>query len=504
MTRILRSKWKDFIDELFTFKWIIFGMIIYIYGSRSKEQIYYFSVQTKLSLNKWDLLHSFLSDIYLILYFILPVLLYRSISIIMSDFEYTILIRLGSYRSWVYQTLNKFVQSLSIATMVWGAVSGLLLIGAPSFAGWSPFSKLDDSLSETQILQKFIDTPFLALLLHLSLLILSLICIHLILAIIYVKSQRKGIVIFIAVFIWVYSGVSFKLLPSHAYLFNLCNYLILHSGAAQFGNIWGPFAIVIGLATLVVWSVNRIDLNTKIFSKLRYNWGYIIFFALIVIALWSGMREKLGKTIWDQFIFMFIGGSNQTFSLKSFLSYWVIYFGFIYLIQLYLQRELSEIGYYKLLRYRSISKWFWEWYRKIMIYIAFYLLILALFSLLLSSLKRFSFDFYISVDNSITIFEVFYHFFVNGYLQVLFYVLFVFIISWLSKEIFYSLLAICILSIFMFPGLNNWLIIPSGLNSIGYILSDHSIYRISVVLFLWNILGMIFVLYIFHKKDIDL
>ncbi|MBE2909220.1 permease, partial [Anoxybacillus flavithermus] len=173
-------------------------------------------------------------------------------------------------------------------------------------------------------------------------------------------------------------------------------------------------------------------------SKLRYNWGYIILLALIVIALWAGMREKLGKTIWDQFIFMFIGGSNHTFSLKSFLSYWVIYFGFIYLIQLYLQRELSEIGYYKLLRYRSISKWFWEWYRKIMIYIAFYLLILALFSLLLSSLKRFSFDFYISVDNSITIFEVFYHFFVNGYLQVLFYVLFVFIISWLSKEIFYS------------------------------------------------------------------
>ena len=40
MARILRSKWKDVIDELFTFKWIIFGMIIYIYGSRRKEQLY--------------------------------------------------------------------------------------------------------------------------------------------------------------------------------------------------------------------------------------------------------------------------------------------------------------------------------------------------------------------------------------------------------------------------------------------------------------------------------
>lgn len=497
MTRTVKNKWKDFVNELLTFKWILFGAVIYIYGLRAKEHMYVASFQTKLLLNKWDLLHSFFGNIYLILYFILPVFLYRSISIIISDFDYTVLIRFGSYRSWVYATLVRFIQSLSISMIVWGAVSGVLSIGAPSFAGWSPFSKLDGSLSETQILQKFIDSPFLALLLHFALLILSVSCIHLILAIIYVKWKKKGIIVFTAILIWVYGGVSFKLLPHHS-LFNLCNYLILHSGAVQFGNIWGSFTMVTGLMILLIWMVNRLDLNMK-----GYSWRYVVFIALIVMALWSGMREKAGETIWDQFLFMFIGGSNQAFYFKSFLCYWVLYFGFIYWVQLYLQKELSEMGYYKLLRYQSITRWFWRWYHKIMLYIGLYLFALALLALFISSLKRFSFDFYVSIDRSVTLLEVFYHFFVNGYLQISFYVLFVFLISWLSKETFYSLVGLAILSFFMLPGLNNWGIVPSGLNSMAYLFADYSVYRISIVLSLWNVLEIVFLLYVFHKQDLD-
>lgn len=130
----------------------------------------------------------------------------------MSDFDYTVLIRFGSYRSWVYATLVRFIQSASISIIVWGAVSLVLSIGAPSFVGWSPFSRLNASLSETQILQKFINSPILALLLHLALLVFSVSCIHLVLAILYVKWKNKGIVVFVAVFIWVYGVVSFKLL----------------------------------------------------------------------------------------------------------------------------------------------------------------------------------------------------------------------------------------------------------------------------------------------------
>ncbi|MED3664901.1 permease [Geobacillus sp. FSL W8-0466] len=496
MTRVV-NKWKDFVDELLAFKWILFGVVIYIYGLSAKEHMYVASSQTKLLLNKWDLLHKFFGDIYLILYFILPVFLYRSISIMMSDFDYAVLIRLGSYRSWVYATLVRLIQSASISIIVWGAVSLVLSIGAPSFAGWSPFSRLNASLSETQILQKFINSPILALVLHLALLVFSVSCIHLVLAILYVKWKNKGIVVFVAVFIWVYGVVSFKLLSPHS-LFNLCHYLILHSGAAQFSNIWGSFAMVIGWMILLIWIVNRLDLNVK-----RYNGKYTAFIVLVVLALWSGMRENVGQTVWDQFLFMFIGSSRQAFYFKSFLCYWVLYFGVIYLVQLHLQTELSEMGYYKLVRYQSISRWFWAWYHKTMLYIGLYLFALALLALFILSLKRFSFDFHVSIDRSVTLLDMFYHFFVNGYLQVSFYVLFVFLISWLSKETFYSFVGLAILSFFMFPGLNNWGIIPSGLNSMAYLLTNDSIYRITIVLFLWNVFSIVFLLYVFSKQDLD-
>ncbi|MFT8320228.1 MAG: permease, partial [Bacillus sp. (in: firmicutes)] len=318
-------------------------------------------------------------------------------------------------------------------------------------------------------------------------------------SLIYVMSKRKGIVISIGIIIWLYSVASFRVLPESAFFFDLSNYLILHWGATGFGNIWIPFVIVVGILLFLIWILGRIDLNQFIFKRISFNWMYILFAILTLIVLWLGSQEGSAKTIWDQFIINFFGGSQNVFNLKAFLSYFIIYVGFIYLIQMYLQRSLREIGYYNLLRYNSVNKWFWSWFRKIFIYIGLYLLSLSLFSFLAGS----SLSIYITIDNSSTIYEMFYHFFVNGYLQLLFYTLFVFIIAWLCKETFYSLVSISILSIFMFPGLNAKLIMPYGLNSMGYMLNGHSTYYISLVLSIWIIMEIVAILYIFNKKDID-
>ncbi len=504
MSKMERSKIKDLLDDALTFKWLMLGIILYLYGSKSKEQLYYFSAQAGSMLNKWDLLYSFASNIYLILYLILPILLYRSVSIIIADFEFILLIRLRSYRNWVYQTLNKFLQTFSVIIIIWISVILLLLIGSPPFDGWSPFSELGASFSETQILEKYLDTPVLALVLHMLLFTLSVICIHLLLAVIYVLTKRKGIIVCTAILIWVYGSVSFKLLPDSAFLFSLPNYLMLHAGAAGFENTWAPIGIIIGVFFIMIWILERIDLNHSSSKKLTPNWTYTLFTVFTVIALWSGTQVSLAETIWDQFFFMFRGSSQIGFSLKAFLSYFVIYFGFIYLIQLFLQRELRETGYYKLIRYRSVFNWFWSWFKKIIIRIVFYLFALSICSFILSSLTGLSISFRITVADTNSIYEMLYHFFVNGFLQLLFYTLFVFIIAWISTEAFYSLAGISVLSTFMFPGLNTKLVIPSGLNSLGNILNGHSPYMISLVLAFWVIAEIIVVAYILNKRDMDL
>lgn len=135
----------------------------------------------------------------------------------------------------------------------------------------------------------------------------------------------------------------------------------------------------------------HMDCQSTGFECEKVQWEIYRFYCLGCPSIMVWNARKRGQTVWDQFLFMFIGGSRQAFYFKSFLCYWVLYFGVIYLVQLHLQTELSEMGYYKLVRYQSISRWFWAWYHKTMLYIGLYLFALALLALFILSLKRFFF-----------------------------------------------------------------------------------------------------------------
>lgn len=504
MYSMVKGKITNLLDETFKFRWIIFGVILYLFGSRSKAQLYYFSSQTKHLMNQWDIINSMVGNIYLIIYVILPLLLFRSLSIILKDFEYTVLIRVGSYRHWIYRTLGQLLQTFTVIMVIWVLVILMMLIHVPFSVGWSAFSELNRSFSESQILEKYIGSPVLAVLLHFLLLLQSIIAIHLFLAILYVLTKKKYIAVFIAILIWLYSAVSFRLLPDRAYLFDIANYLVLHWGVVSFRNIWGPFVVGFGTVSLLIFILSIIDLDKQNLKKFFPNLVYALFTILILFILWSGTRTKIAVTIWDQFLIHFLGGSLERFNLKAFLSYFIIYFGFIFFIQLSLQKELSNTGYYKLLRFQSVNKWFWNWFKKIPISCFLYLLFLAILSLTISIVSGFSLSYQITLNKTISIYELFYHFFINGFLQLLFYALFTFIIAWLSKETIYSFIATSIFSVFMFPGLNNWLMIPAGLNSMGYILDNHSVYKISLVLSIWILLGIVVILFSLKRRDIDL
>lgn len=143
MNSIFKSKITGLLDEAFKFRWIIFGVILYVFGSRSKEQLYYFSNETKHLINQWDLINNMVGNIYLIIYVILPILLFRSLSILLEDFEYTVLIRVGSYRRWIYRTLAQLLQTFTVIAIIWGLVILIMLISVPSSVEWSSFSELN-------------------------------------------------------------------------------------------------------------------------------------------------------------------------------------------------------------------------------------------------------------------------------------------------------------------------------------------------------------------------
>jgi hypothetical protein len=78
--------------------------------------------------------------------------------------------------------------------------------------------------------------------------------------------------------------------------------------------------------------------------------------------------------------------------------------------------------------------------------------------------------------------EIMYHFFINGFLQIGFYVLAIFIVSWISKESTHGLILISLFMVLMLPGINTHAIISIGLNGMGYLLNYSPYYLTSVLL----------------------
>ncbi|MCH4828147.1 hypothetical protein [Planococcus halocryophilus] len=238
-------------------------------------------------------------------------------------------------------------------------------------------------------------------------------------------------------------------------------------------------------------------------KKIFYFLNLFLVILLIISALVSGAVSTTAVTIGDNIFLMFAGGSQVTFQLRNFLAYFFTYMIFVYLIQMQLQKKLNNTGYYQLIRYKSTNRWLLRWIKEVTTSNILYLLLLFVSSIGVAFFFTRNLDFSFTLNETLTFYHITYHFFINGFLQLSVYVLFVFILSWWSKEVFHSLIGIIIVLLFMFPNMNPSLYIPSGLNSMFYILEGYSMYRITAILIGWNIISIWVITYLL-KKDLKL
>lgn len=261
------SNSSEYINNIFSFKWIILGVLLYSYGFFRKQNLYFYSIDTALLINQWDIIFSFFSNIYINIYVILPYLIFTSISIILSQYHYEKMIRLKSYKRWVYKTWIILVKDFSILYGIWLAICLILLIKVPFSKGWSIFSTSQFYFSETQVLQNFTSSPLLALFLTFCMVIICLSCLHLIFALLFILTQKTWVVVSIGVFIWMSFIVTFSLLPPNVYVFNLSNYLVFHAALSGFTHAFTPFLVLIVLLLIILSVVSRIDLKKSIFKR---------------------------------------------------------------------------------------------------------------------------------------------------------------------------------------------------------------------------------------------
>ncbi|WP_176557810.1 hypothetical protein [Sporolactobacillus terrae] len=501
--RKLKLMMAAYCKYVIDFKWILLGVLIYLYASVIKRQITYNASLSHTTMNSWDVTLNLLNDIYLILYFIIPLLLLISTVTILVDFNDQSLIRFGSMKHWIIQSLRNFWWNISPLLLIWGFLSLYITIGIHFSWHWSRFSQLNSSY-----LNKFIDffqTPLTSFIFNLVFLILVFSLLHLILSLLFVLSRNKHLILLICSVIFLGGIVGYKLLPSKYGYLSLSSYFSLIQSIESLKSPFLSISAILIVFLLCYLFLQVLDLNKRyIFSIIKPYSFVLIYSVLCLMGIFSTARllHSSQYTVIDFLVLSFKGVRSEDFMLFPFFYYSIVFFGFVYLMNRNIGKEMVLMSYYKMIRFRSVTKWFWSWFYVVLIKIIGFLFYLAGISLWIAILMQTKINFHATIYRN-TLIEIIYQFFINGFLQLVFYLLILFIILWISKEPTYGLITISIFMLFLLPEMNPGGFVPVGLNGFGY-LQNYSPLRITIILLLANFFAYLIVVYLFKSKKANL
>ncbi|WP_238323423.1 permease [Planococcus antarcticus] len=458
-------------------------------------------------MNFWDLLIQGSNDVYLINYLMFPLFLFRIGYQLTQTFEYTRLIRFGSYSKWIVrQTLHFSIFTLSLL-LLWNAAILGLALGLPFSTEWSEFSRLDrNGNGILSILSSFFSSPLLAWAGQFLLFFLTLSIIHLLAAILYATSNSKWLLNSFLTSLFILAILSFKVFPPSFKWISLPNYLSLFHGIGSFGHFAIPVAVLSAILVICICSLKLIGRDYPFLkTHLKEKWPILVFSGFILFALIMKAVQFHGEqlTASDYWIVSFFGTTQEGFDILSFSFYLIVFLGFIYFVQLFLHTQLKELNYTSIIRHRSMVKWLAGWLAKLFGFALLFLAILMIGALVIGL----SFDYPLMEISQLfphtSFLLILYHFWVNGFLQLAFYILLVVFVSLLTKDVMKSFTVLLGMSIFMFPGANFNYFFPFGLNSMGLLQASTPLLQHSAVLLIYNLLLWVALVYLLRKKDFN-
>lgn len=235
------------------------------------------------------------------------------------------------------------------------------------------------------------------------------------------------------------------------------------------------------------------------------NKFFLIYLSLCLFGIVfgvSGFHEQ-SSTVWDKLYFSFYGVSEQGFSITAFFYYCIVYIGIVYLVQVHLSIVLTERIYYQLIRYRGLYRWFWALIRPVIFHVISLLFLLFCITIIVGMFEGKSLALSLTIVGDSSASMLIYHFFVNGFLQIMNYVLIAFLVLWVWKESEYGLFTLVVLMVTSLPMLNREKFLPSGLNSLGNVTgNEYDLYKITILLLFYLVIEMMIIWYLFRKKNI--
>ncbi|MVP01924.1 hypothetical protein [Paenibacillus lutrae] len=496
--------------EFLTWKWMFMVLVFVLFGWSTRTKVTAYANQQELPFNQWDIVFTSLNSPFFILYLLLPFWLFLSGQLLIKEWEYTLLIRLKSFPKWMLYTIVKICPFLLLLQFLWIIESFIVTAGLPQESHWSIWGSTEGPMNVFLFsLQKTGFSPWLILLIQTALISLFLIAIHVLAASVYVLFPKPGVMAGTSVFLFIGAVLSFKVVPASYHYAKVTNYSILSYSYDSFNSVVPPFLVLsfflfLCFAFIAVrsWAKMR-----RVFTFLADYYRIPVYIAICVLGIAAPFTHPGVKvtTVWENLYLLFYGVSEEGFSLYVYLFYCVVFIGFVYLFQLHLSELLNGRIYYLLIRYKSLNRWFGQLMKKTVLSILGLLLLLAGATIVFGLLQGLNMKWDGGEADSALLPYYLYHFFINGLLQMLNYILILFIVSWIWQEAAYSLGAIGVLIVMGLPFINpdQWL--PFALNSMGYVTQgSHEIFRITIVLVTYLLLEMGLIIYLFRKRKISL
>lgn len=238
-------------NRIISWKYLMAAIPIVLYALSNRQSMLFFEELHNVTANFWDYIFMSFSDVYLLLFYFFPLILIISTVYINRTFEYIELIRLGSYKKWIFTRLEQlFKIYIFFIFMFLGSI--LLTSFSTLFSmEWSSVGIINVSGNEIlYYLRHYFPTPFVALVLQIGLLLLTIITFQLMLCILYARFKKPSLLYLLNGLMYLYGSISFKVFPASMKLIVMPNYLSLFHGVASFDSIIMPFVIVLSVLLL--------------------------------------------------------------------------------------------------------------------------------------------------------------------------------------------------------------------------------------------------------------
>lgn len=450
--------------------------------------------------NAWDITFAIQNDMYLILFFLMPLLLFLSFRTIEQQYEPTILIRVGSFRNWVYYSTKRYIRAV---LTLFGFVLLLSLLSASdqSFTlQWSPYSQLATSNNNiSHYLIATFHSPLSVILLQPILWLLTSIVLYGLMCLVFLLHEKRNGLLLQAAGVVIWCIFNFKSSFGIGNFFSPATYFSVGSISIRMQ----PWVALVGLSlaiVLIYLLAQWIQSLRQLLTSRKEFLPYLVYgmLASLYILLSSSRASTELQTIGDLFVVVFYGVSAKDSSFLQLASHLILFFGLAYLSQLRLQDQMTAIGPYTWMRYQRLEKWALHVFVKEGRFYLLALTFLIIGTIGIGMLQDVSLSLSTSLL-SISPMQLLLQLIGISILQLMLYSLLSFILLWQFPDGYATIGLFGVLSVFLLPNFNRYGIFPSGLN--GFVqLQSFSLTHLLIVLLIYVGLSLVWLYVLFQKS----